>query len=119
MSRAFQWEGTNVPFPTTITWTNHDISTENSGRSKSGKMHKKNVAVKRELSCEWKMAPDSVSSSVLASINGRAFGDLKYPDAQTGTDIIKSFYTGDPEAELKFMQNGVCYWDISITFIEQ
>lgn len=119
MARNFQWRGTTVPFPTTLSWANHDISTENSGRSKSGKMHKRNVAVKRELNASWIMVPDSQSASVLGTIKGNVFGTLKYPDPQAGEDVTKTFYTGDPDAELKFKDGDTCYWNISISFVEQ
>lgn len=119
MERYFKWEGTLVPFPPKISWSNRDISTENSGRSKNAKMHKKIVAVKREIIANWVSVPDIVSRQILSTIKSKTFGNLTYPDAQTGADTTKRFYTGDAEAELIVVHNNVCYWNISISFVEQ
>ena len=110
----------SIQFPTAVKWSYNEISTANSGRSKSGKMNKRIVAAKRKLECSWTMLDDDVASVLLPKIKAGTYVYLKYMDPFEGKDIVKKFYTDDPDAEEKFLDNkGKYYWNISISFIEQ
>lgn len=125
MARYFKFGKTadsleSIPFPTSVKWSYNEISTDNSGRSKSGKMNKRIVATKRKLECGWNMLDDDVASSMLQKIKAYTYVYLKYMDPFEGKDVVKKFYTDDPQAEEKFLsKEGKYYWNISFNFIEQ
>lgn len=110
----------SIPFPTSVKWSYNEISTDKSGRSKSGKMNKRIVAAKRTLECEWTMLEDEVSSAMLQKIKAYTYIYLKYMDPFEGKDVVKKFYTSDPSAEERFLSSeGKYYWNVSFSFIEQ
>lgn len=125
MARYFQVGKTadsleSIPYPTSVKWSYNEISTENSGRSKSGKMNKRVVAAKRKLECQWYMIDDEVSSLILNKVKEYTYVYLKFMDAFEGKDVVKRFYTDDPQGEEKFRDSeGKYYWTLSFTFIEQ
>ena len=125
MTRYFQvgkTEGSleSIPFPTSVNWSYNEISTDKSGRSKSGKMNKRIVAVKRKLECSWNMLSDSTASTLLPKIKQGTYVYLKYMDPFEGQDVTKKFYTDDVKAKEKFLDSkGEYYWEISLSFIEQ
>lgn len=110
----------SIPFPTSVKWGYNEIATDNSGRSKSGKMNKRIVAVKRKLECGWVMVDDDTASQMLQKIKAYTYVYLKYMDPFEGQDVVKKFYTDDPSAEERFLsEKGKYYWNISFSFIEQ
>lgn len=117
--RWMKWEGEQIPFPTNMTWGFQDISSSESGRTLSGKMNKDVVATKRTLSCSWTCLSDSDASSLLGAIKIKTYGSLNYPDAFAGTNLTKTFYTGDATAEMKTIEDNNVIWNVSIEFIEQ
>lgn len=124
MNRVFQAGKTinslaDVAFPTSIQWSYNEISSDKSGRAKSGKMNKKIIATKRKLECSWSMLDDDTASKLLKSIKAYTYVYLKYPDAFEGKDVTKRFYTDDATAEVKVRLDGEYIWNISFSFIEQ
>lgn len=118
-NRWMTWEGQRIKFPTGMTWGFQDISSSESGRTLSGKMNKDIVATKRTLSCSWSCLSDSESSALLGAIKIKTYGNLDYPDAFAGTNLIKRFYTGDATATMKTIEDNEVIWDVSIEFVEQ
>lgn len=120
MSRVIKVDGAAIPTPNSrFKVSIEDISDEDSGRSLSGLMSKNIVATKRTIELSWSGIPDSKSSELLSTVKGNTYIDLTYPDPYTGTDLTKTFYTGTPSSELIVCVNDVCYWNISMNFIEQ
>ena len=129
ITRRFKWNGREVRFPTTFTWSFQDVSSSDSGRSLSGLMNKEIVATKRKLVCSWKMISDAEAAAILSAIKSQTYGDLEYPDVFEGADITKRFYTGDPTATMKSVvvttnqfggtSKEEFVWDLSFDFIEQ
>ena len=118
-TRQFKWNGTDVLYPSSITWSFNEISSADSGRTLSGKMLKEIVTTKRKLVCSWKLVDDTAASTLLSAIKANTYGSLTYPDAATGTDQTKTMYTSDPTAEMVAVHNNKCIWNISFEFIEQ
>lgn len=110
---------TDIVFPTSIQWSYNEISSDKSGRAKSGKMNKKIIASKRKLECSWSVLDDNVSSKLLKSIKPFTYIYLKFPDPFEGKDVTKRFYTDDATAEAKVRLDGKYIWNISFSFIEQ
>lgn len=110
----------DVAYPTSVKWSYNEISSDKSGRAKSGKMNKRVVAVKRKIACTWKMLEDEAASALLSKLKAKTYIYLKYMDPFEGQDITKRFYTDDPDAECEFRSSDKkYYWTISINFIEQ
>ena len=108
-----------IKFPTTMSWGFQDISSSESGRTLSGKMNKEVVASKRTLSCSWVLLTDLEASDLLSAIKIHTYVDVNYPDPFDGVNVTRRFYTGDPSATMKTIENNVFMWDITIDFIEQ
>ena len=110
----------DIPYPTSVKWSYNEICTENSGRSKSAKMNKRIVAAKRKLECTWHMIDDDASALILSKVKKNTYVYLKFMDAFEGQDVVKRFYTDDPQAEEQFLDSkGKYYWSVSFNFIEQ
>ena len=110
----------DIPFPTSVKWTYNEISSDKSGRAKSGRMNKRVVAVKRKLTCTGRMLEDDMASFLLSKLKDKTYIYLKYMDPFKGEDITKRFYTDDPDAECEFRSSDKkYYWTISISFIER
>ncbi|SDY13025.1 hypothetical protein [Eubacterium barkeri] len=119
MARQFVWEGTALPYPDKINWAYNEISTAESGRTLDGTMHKEVVAPKRKLECTWQTSDDSKTARILSAIKARTFGTLTYPDAMSGGDMTRTFYTGDPSCDSITLMHGILWWTIKVSFIEQ
>lgn len=115
----FYVNGVKIAAPDKFSWTHNDISSDSSGRDLTiAKMHKDVIATKRSLECGWVCCSDEVSQDVLSKIKAQTFIRFTYPDPRSG-NTTKTFYTGDPTAELIASLNGVCYWNVNISLVEQ
>lgn len=111
--------GSDIKFPTTVSWGFQDISSSDSGRTLSGKMNKEVVANKRTLSCSWTLLTDNEARALLSAVKVHTYVDVTYPDPFDGVNSTRTFYTGDPTATMKTIKDNVFMWDIAIEFIEQ
>ena len=118
-NRQMQVNGTEIKFPTTMSWGFQDISSSESGRTLSGKMNKEVVSTKRTISCSWTLITDSEAQLLLRAIKLNTYVSVTYPDPFDGTNTTRVFYTGDPQAEMKTIENNTFMWNVSIEFIEQ
>lgn len=119
MSRLFRWEGIDLPYPSKISWSFADISSEETKRTLDGTMKKDVIATKRKLQCSWNCKIDSEAKVILNNVKTKIFGTLSYPDPFGGTDVTKTFYTGDATADMIFLSDGIARWNISFDFIEK
>ena len=117
--RHMSVNGSSIKFPTTIGWGFQDISSSESGRTLSGKMNKEVVANKRTLSCSWVLLTDAEAQALLSAIKIHTYVSVNYPDPFDGVNSTRVFYTGDPTATMKTVENNVFMWDVTIEFIEQ
>ena len=92
----FKINGIAVKTPQGCTWSLQDLSSDDSGRTLDGIMHKDIVAQKRKLVCKW-AAMTWQECSVIANFmkNKGVEVSLTYPDIMAGNYITKVFYTGD------------------------
>lgn len=120
--RNFKWNGSSIPFPNTaIEYGFQRIQTEDSGRTEDGTMDIKQVkdGGVRTIDCKWINCPDDVSRVLLSAIVSNTYGMLTYPDPISGSDKTYEFYTGDIKTTLKLLKGNICYWDISISFVQK
>ena len=92
----FKINGTTVKTSMSCTWRLQDLSSDDSGLTLDGVMHKDIVSQKRKLVCKWG-AMSWQECSVIADFmkNRGVQGSLTYPDIMAGTYTTKTFYTGD------------------------
>ncbi|MEG1331304.1 MAG: hypothetical protein RSB90_09305 [Eubacterium sp.] len=120
MARNIQWNGVNLPFPSSFSVEVNEISSEDSGRSLDGTMEKKIVAKKKKANATWAAVNDTVARTILGSIKSQTYGNLKFPDPETGSDTTCNMYTGDVSAEcLHITIADVALWTLKLDFIEK
>ena len=92
----FNINGVPVKTPQSCTWSLQDLSSDDSGRTLDGVMHKDIVAQKRKLVCKWGAMSWHECSIIAGFMKNRgAQVQLTYPDILTQSYITKTFYTGD------------------------
>lgn len=92
----FKINDTEIKTPQGCTWSLQDLSSEDSGRTLDGIMHKDIVAQKRKLVCKWGTMTWQECSIIANFMKNKGVKvTLYYPDILTGTYISKDFYTGD------------------------
>lgn len=120
MARQLKVNNTPIPYPNAgFTVSLEDISDEDTGRTLDGTMDKVIVAQKRTVQLNWSGVPDDITSSFLGLIKANTYIDFTYPDPYSGQQETKEFYTGTPTSTMLVMVNDVCYWNVSLNFIER
>lgn len=110
---------TTIPTPTTWTWSYFDLSSDDSGRSLDGAMHKDIVAVKRKNECTWQNVSASVAKSIMNPSKAGVFILLRFYDLYLGGVISTvKVYTGDITATAHNAY-GQTVFDVSLNFIQQ
>ncbi len=96
MNIFFKINGTAVKTPQGCTWSLQDLSSDDSGRTLDGIMHKDIVAQKRKLVCKWSAMTWQECSVITNFMKNKGVEvSLTYPDIMAGNYITKVFYTGD------------------------
>ena len=112
--------GIEVKTPSSFTWGLQDLSSEDTGRTLDGVMHKDLIAQKRKLDCVWNNLTRQETAILLQAVNSSVFLQITYPDALTGTDQTRTFYTGDKTAPvLMWVGTKQIYSTITFNFIEK
>lgn len=86
--------GTDIKTPAETTWSLEDLSSDNSGRSLDGIMHKDRVAQKRKLVCKWAPMTWAECSALLTAVNASVELSITYPDLMSGSYETRTFYIG-------------------------
>lgn len=112
--------GTKIKTPSSFAWGLQDLSSEDAGRTLDGVMHKDIVAQKRKLDCSWSGLTSEEASTLLQAVNSSIFLDITYPDALSGREETRKFYTGDKSAPVHMWTSGQkTYSSVSFNFIEK
>ena len=110
---------TALPDPSAFTWGKADISAADSGRTEDTIMHKNRVGTKRQLHLEWQNKDPATTAAILQAFEPE-YVSITYPDALTGTNLTKTFYTGDQSAPVRYWWVGhKRYQSISFDVIER
>ena len=107
-----------IPVPTTWTWSYYDLSSDDSGRSLDGKMHKDIVAVKRKHECTWQNVTADVAQAIMNPFKEFVFTNIQFYDVYAGGYTDVRVYTGDVTATARNAY-GQTVFDISMNFIQQ
>lgn len=112
--------GQNIITPSECTWGLQDLSSEDSGRTLDGLMHKDIVAQKRTIECSWNGLNKADAATLLQQVNASVFMSLTYDDPMSGTEQTRTFYVGDRSAPVHIWNTSKkIFSTISFSFIER
>lgn len=112
--------GIAIKSPSSCTWGLQDISSDDSGRTADGKMHKDIIAQKRKMDCVWNGLSQSEAATLLQQVNASVFLEVTYDDPMSGTEETRTFYIGDRTAPVHMWNSTTkVFTSISFNFIEQ
>lgn len=94
MASFLSVNGRIVQTPKTFKVNYQTIDADSSGRNADGKMVRDIIAEKVKLEIEWGPLDDFTAKTLLNAIDS-SFFTVTYPDAKTGGQVTKTFYSGD------------------------
>ncbi|CAM3218442.1 hypothetical protein GHI93_11590 [Lactococcus hircilactis] len=121
MSGSLSINGVIVKNPKTFKVGYQTIDADSSGRNANGEMVRDIITQKVKLEIEWGALDDSTASALLKAIKA-VFFTVNYPDAETGTQQTKTFYSGDrslPSYSWNDKFNQIKWGSFSTNFIEK
>lgn len=112
-------DGVKIKTPSSFSWSLQDISASDAGRTDDAIMHKNRIAQKRKLSLAWNNPTKEQTSEILKAFNPE-YITVVYPDAMSGSNESREFYSGDKTAPMKIWTvNNKRYSQISFDIIER
>lgn len=118
-SGQFKIDGVAIPTPSTYKFGLEDLSSEETGRTLDGVMHKDVVDDKDRYECTWKKLSWQDAATLLNAINKKTSFQFTYVDPRVpNTWLTNSFYVGERSTVAKNLTDPDNTWgDISFTFI--
>lgn len=115
----FKINGVAIPTPSEYGFDIEDLSSEQSGRTLDGVMHKDVVAVKDYYTVTWKHLSWQQTASLLALVNGKTKITLTYVDPrQPNIILVNQFYVGKRSGKANNLNNPKNTWkDVTFQFI--
>lgn len=111
-------DGVEVPTPSTYTFDIEDLSSENTGRTLDGVMHKDVVAVKDYYTCEWKGLSWQEAADLLNLVDGKTSVRVTLIDPRMpNKTMTKYFYVGKRSGALKTLRHTTNMWTVTFQFI--
>lgn len=119
LTGSFKVDGVAIPTPTTYKFGLEDLSSEETGRTLDGVMHKDVVDDKDRYECTWKGLSWSDAAALLNAINKKTSVQFTYLDPRVpNTWLTNKFYVGERSVVAKDLSDPERAWsDISFTFI--
>lgn len=116
----FEIEGISVPIPDNYSQIVTDLSSEETGRTLDGRMHKDVVAVKMSAPLEWSRLEWEIASQLAKAVDGKSSINCKFMDVRNPYKMTsKVVYIGDRTFEpVEFDTDGKVYWSVSFSEIE-
>lgn len=117
--RPFRIDGVAIPTPSSYKFDVEDLSSEATGRTLDGVMHKDVVAVKDYYDCQWKNLSWQDAATLLNAIDGKSQFSFTHADPRVpGQWITGTFYVGKRSCAAMNLKDDARTWqDISLTFI--
>ncbi|MCH4169418.1 MAG: hypothetical protein LKF42_09195 [Streptococcaceae bacterium] len=94
MSGSLLINGVSVKTPRKFQVSYQTIDADSSGRNANGDMVRDIIAQKVKIELEWGPLDDTTASTILLAVKTKFF-TVTYPDAETGGQVTKTFYSGD------------------------
>jgi len=119
ISQPFKINGVAIPTPSEYGFDIEDLSSERSGRTLDGVMHKDVIDVKDYYTCTWKKLGWAETAALLNLVNGKTKIKLTYVDPRFPEQIlINDFYVGKRSGKANNLNNQTNTWrDITLQFI--
>lgn len=119
MNNPFKIDGVAIPTPSEYGFDIEDLSSEKSGRTLDGIMHKDVVAVKDYYTCLWKKLSWDDAADLLALVNGKTKVRLHYVDPRKPNKVlVNDFYVGKRSGKANNLNNSKNTWkDVTFQFI--
>jgi hypothetical protein len=117
--KPFKVDGVAIPTPTTYQYNIEDLSSEETGRTLDGVMHKDIVAVKDRYDCTWKTLSWEDAADLLNAINGKTTVQFTHADPRVpGRFVTHKFYVGQRNGGALNLRDPNHSWqDIAFAFI--
>ena len=117
--QPFKINGVTIPTPSEYGFDIEDLSSENSGRTLDGVMHKDVVAVKDYYTCTWKKLSWQDAATLLGLVNGKTRISLTYVDPRYPDQVlVNNFYVGKRSGKANNLNNASNTWrDVTFQFI--
>ena len=117
--KPFKVDGVAIPTPTDYTFSNEDLSSENTGRTLDGIMHKDVVAVKDTYACSWKRLSWEDAAALMTAVDGKTKVRFTHADPRVPNNFVTGdFYIGKRECKARNLRNAKNTWtEINMTFI--
>lgn len=115
----FRIDGVVIPTPSDYGFDIEDLSSELTGRTLDGIMHKDVIAVKDYYTCTWKHLSWTDAAKLLKLVDGKQKVRLTYLDARFPNQIlVNDFYIGKRSGKANNLNNPVNTWkDVTFQFI--
>ncbi len=116
----FKLAGISVPIPDNYSQVITDLSSEESGRTLDGVMHKDVIAVKTSTPFEWSRMEWNKASALAKAVDGKSSVTCEYIDVRQPYQMAtRTVYIGDRTFEPNdFDTDGKVYWSVSFSEIE-
>ena len=111
-------DGVLVTTPVRYDFDIEDLSSEETGRTLDGIMHKDVVGVKDYYTCEWKHLSWEQAAEILNLVDGKQQVSVTLIDPRVPyTYITKNFYVGKRSGSLNNLSHPTNMWSVSLQFI--
>lgn len=119
MNMTFKIDGVAIPTPSEYGFDIEDLSSEESGRTLDGVMHKDVIDVKDYYTCTWKSLSWTDAASLLNLVNGKTKVRLTYVDPRfPNQPLVNWFYVGKRSGKANNLNNVRSTWkDVTFQFI--
>lgn len=119
-SQPFKINGTAIPTPTEYEFNIEDLSSEETGRTLDGVMHKDVVSIKAYYTCTWAKLSWEEAATLLNAINGKSKVKFTHADPRVTTGFIDTWcYVGQRGGAALDLADGKRNWTgISFQFTE-
>ena len=118
--KPFKINGVAIPTPSEYQFDVEDLSSENTGRTLDGVMHKDVVAVKDTYTCTWKKLSWQDTADLLNAINAKEQFSFTHADPRVpGRFITGTYYVGKRSSVgMNLRDNNNTWGSIKMTFIQ-
>ena len=119
LKNPFKINGTVIPVPSEYGFDIEDLSSEESGRTLDGIMHKDVVSTKDYYTCTWKKLSWEDAAKLLKLVDGKTKVSLTYLDPRKPNQLlVNNFYIGKRSGKANKLNNPTNTWkDVTFQFI--
>jgi len=117
--RPFKINGVAIPTPSTYEYSIEDLSSEETGRTLDGVMHKDVVATKDTYTCSWKRLSWADTATLMNAIDGKTKVTFTHADPRVSNSFVTGdFYIGQRGGAALNLNDAKKTWEkITFTFI--